>query len=122
MIAHVVLFQPRADLSAADREAFAASFERALTGIPQVRRARVGERVNLGRAYDQQNARAFSHVAIIEFDSTADLLAYLEHPAHQDLGARFYATAEAALAFDFSLVEGADVVSVFSRRGAGFLP
>jgi hypothetical protein len=118
MIAHVVLFEPRADLSAADREAFAASFERALTSIPQVRRARLGERVNLGRVYDQQNARAFSHVAIIEFDSTADLLVYLEHPAHQELGARFYATAEAALALDFSLVEGADVASVFNRHGA----
>jgi hypothetical protein len=42
MIAHVVLFQPRADLSPTDREAFAAAFERAITEIPQVRRARVG--------------------------------------------------------------------------------
>jgi hypothetical protein len=103
MIAHVVLFQPRADLSAADREAFAASFERALTGIPEVRRARVGERVNLGRQYDQQNARDFSHAAIIEFDSEADLRAYLEHPAHQELGQRFYQAAEAALVYDFAL-------------------
>lgn len=106
MIAHVVIFQPRADLSPADREAFAASFERALTSIPQVRRARVGERMNLGRLYDQQNARDFSHIAIIEFDSEADLRAYLDHPAHRELGERFYRSAEAALVFDFELTDG----------------
>jgi hypothetical protein len=105
VIAHVVLFQPRADLSAADRAAFAASFERALTSIPQVRRARVGERVTLGRQYDQQNARAFSHVAIIEFDSETDLRVYLDHAAHRELGERFYRSAEAALVFDFVLMD-----------------
>jgi hypothetical protein len=106
VIAHVVLFQPRADLSPADREAFAAAFERALTNIPQVRRARVGERINLGRLYDQQNALSFSHAAIIEFNSEEDLRAYLEHPAHQELGQRFYAIAEAAMVFDFAMVDG----------------
>ena len=109
MIAHVVLFQPRADLSAADREAFAASFERALTSIPQVRRARVGERVNLGRLYDQQNAQAFSHIAIIEFDSESDLRGYLDHPVHHELGERFYRSAESALVFDFALMDGEHV-------------
>ena len=109
MIAHVVLFQPRADLSSADRAAFAASFERALTSIPEVRRAHVGERVNLRRFYDLQNARDFSHVAIIEFDSDADLRTYLDHPAHSELGERFYRSAESALVFDFVLTEGQNI-------------
>jgi hypothetical protein len=112
MIAHVVLFQPRADLSAADRAAFAASFERALTSIPEVRRAHVGERLTLGRFYDRQNARDFSHVAIIEFDSEADLRTYLDHPAHGELGEWFYRTAESALVFDFALTEGQRVADL----------
>jgi hypothetical protein len=116
LIAHVVLLQPRAELSAVDRDAFASSFERALTDIPQVRRARVGERVNLDRFYDQQNARDFSHIAIIEFDSEADLRAYLEHPAHQELGERFYQSAEAALVCDFELTEGVGAGEIFRRR------
>jgi hypothetical protein len=115
MIAHIVLFQPRADLSSSDRESFAASFERALTEIPQVRRARVGERKNLDRFYDRQNTRNFSHVAIIEFDSEADLLAYLEHPAHQDLGRRFFEIADATLVYDFTLVEGTRAVDIFRK-------
>lgn len=116
MIAHVVLFQPRADLSPGDRDSLAVSFERALTQIPQVRRARVGERRNLGRFYDQHNPREFSHIAIIEFDSKADLLAYLDHAAHEELGRRFYETAEAALVYDFNLVEGARAGDVFRNR------
>ena len=114
MIAHVVLFQPRANLPATEREAFAASYEHALTSIPQVRRARVGARRTLGRLYDQQNRCDFSFVAIIEFDSEADLLTYLDHPAHHELGRRFYETAEAALVYDFELTEGVNAGPLFS--------
>ena len=97
MIAHVVLFQPRADLSPADRAACAESFERALTGIPHVRRARVGERMHLGRLYDQQNIRDFSYAAIIEFDSRQDPRSHSRTPGTPGVGRRFYETAEAAL-------------------------
>lgn len=115
MITHIVLFQPKADLSLSDRHAFAESFQRALNDIPQVRRARVGERINLGRLYDTMNLRDFSHVAIIEFDSEADLRAYLDNPAHTDLGQRFYQTAEATLVYDFDVVEGSEAQKIFRR-------
>ena len=113
MIAHVVLFQPRANLAPTERELFAAAFEQAVTSIPQVRRARVGVRRIMGRLYDQQNRYDFAFVAIIEFDSEADLRTYLDHPAHDELGRRFYETAEAALAYDFELTEGVGMSGVF---------
>ena len=113
MIAHIVLFQPVRGLDPVQRDAFAQAFEFALTTIPQVRRARVGERKTLGRPYDQMNARDYPYVAIIEFDSEADLRAYLDHPAHEELGQRFYANAESALVFDFELSEGENVTRVF---------
>ena len=116
MIAHVVLFQPRATSRRTERDAFAASFEHALTSIPQVRRARVGARRTLGRALRPAERCDFSFVAIIEFDSEADLLTYLDHPAHEELGRRFYETAEAALVYDFELTEGAGASGVFQRR------
>jgi hypothetical protein len=106
VIAHVVLFQPRPDLTPEQRDAFAAAFDRAVTAIPQVRRVRVGERRHLDRLYDQMNARDFPYVAIIEFDTEADLRGYLDHPAHDDLGRLFYETAESMLVFDFALREG----------------
>ena len=118
MIAHVVLFEPRHDLTQSQREAFASSFERAFTGIPQVRRARVGERKNQARLYDRLNTHDFPYIAIIEFDNEADLRAYLDHPAHDELGRLFYETSQRALAYDFALSEGEDAGQVFRGRSS----
>jgi hypothetical protein len=109
MIAHVVLFRPKADLSSDQRRAFIAALEHALTNIPLVKHARVGRRLTLGRQYDQQNVQDFPFAAIIEFENEGDLRAYLEHPAHQMLGAQFYTTSEAAMVFDFELLEGQQI-------------
>src|SRR5438105_1213410 len=45
VISHVVLFRPKPDLTAADREALIAAFEFAVSEIPDVRGVRVGRRV-----------------------------------------------------------------------------
>ena len=59
----------------------------------------------LGRQYDNMNAQQFPYAAILEFDSEADLRAYLDHPAHEKLGEQFYFTSDGALAFDFEMLE-----------------
>ena len=110
MIAHIVLLRPRRDLTPADRQAFAATFEKALQQIPVVRGARVGKRRVLDRFYDNHNAESYPYIAIIEFDSEQQLRAYLDHPAHDELGRRFYEIAEVGLAFDYEMKEA---------RGAG---
>jgi hypothetical protein len=106
MIAHVVLFRPKADLTSDQRRAFMVALEHALTNIPTIKQARVGRRVLLGRQYDTLNAHDFPFVAMMEFANEADLRAYLEHPAHEMLGAQFYVTSDAALVFDYELLEG----------------
>jgi hypothetical protein len=106
MVAHVVLFRPKADLSRDQQRAFIAALEHALSTIPQITRARVGRRVTLGRDYDAQNAQSFPFAAIIEFEDVEGLRGYLEHPAHEMLGAQFYVTSEAAMVFDFELLPG----------------
>lgn len=105
MIAHVVLFKPRATLAEQDREAFVAAFETALSNISLIRRARVGRRVTLGRLYDGLNPQDFPFAAILEFESESDLLAYLDHPAHRALGEQFYLTSDAAMVLDFDLID-----------------
>jgi hypothetical protein len=106
MIAHVVLFKPRGDLSTDARRQLAASFERALTQIPSIRRARVGRRITHGRGYETLMAVDYQFAAVLEFDDEAGLKAYLEHPAHQQLGAQFFDVFEQALMYDFELTEG----------------
>jgi hypothetical protein len=39
--------------------------------------------------------------AILEFDDLAGLKDYLDHPAHEQLAARFYACVDQALTYDF---------------------
>jgi hypothetical protein len=106
MTVHVVLFRPRTDLTGDQRTALASSFELALRDIPAIRRARVGRRVMVGRAYEELMRSDYPYAAVIEFDDVTALRAYLDHPAHQQLAARFFESFEDALMYDFELEEG----------------
>ena len=102
MISHVVLFRPKASLSADERRALIAALERAVTGIPFIKRAAIGKRILLNRAgYETQMAEHYEYSAILEFGDEADLRAYLDHPSHVDLGRLLFTAAEAVLAYDF---------------------
>jgi hypothetical protein len=105
MIAHVVLFQPRADLTPADRRAFIEAFETAVTQIDSIRRWRIGRRVVHGRPYETLMKVDYGFAAVLEFDDIRGLKRYLEHPAHEQLGAAFFSMSEAALVYDFDLVD-----------------
>ena len=103
MIAHVVLFRPRATLSAAERDALLAALQHAIKDITEIKRAFIGKRILLNRpGYETQMAEHFEYSAILEFDSEEDLRRYLDHPAHADLGRRLFTSAEAVLAYDFA--------------------
>lgn len=103
MVTHLVLMKPRPDLSAADREAFVAAFERALREIPTIRNVRIGRRVTFGAGYEQTAPDAADFLAAIDFDDLAGLQAYLGHPAHDELGARFGQALSGALVYDFEM-------------------
>ena len=107
MIAHIVLFKPRADLPVGAGRRLADSFAAALREIPSIRRARVGRRITHGRSYETVMSVDYQFAAVLEFDDEAGLKAYLEHPAHQQLGTQFFDAFEQALMYDFDLGEGA---------------
>jgi len=93
-----------------DRRALIAALERAVSGIPTIRRTTIGTRVLLNRpGYETQMAEHYEYSAILEFESEADLRAYLDHPAHVDLGRLLFTAAEAVLAYDF---EQTDITSL----------
>lgn len=114
MIAHIVLFKPRPDLSTADRESVIAAMRVAFTTIPEIRRVRVGRRRILGRSYDAYSQVDFEYSAILEFETEDALQKYLDHPAHIELGQRFGETAEAALVYDFAIVELEEIQKLIS--------
>jgi len=103
MVAHVVLLAPRPDLTSGEQDAVVSAFERAARDIPSVRRVRLGKRIRHGAAYEGRMAVDFPFAVIFEFDDLAGLQAYLAHPAHEEVGARFYDSLSAALAYDYEI-------------------
>lgn len=116
MIVHVILFRLRPDLTDAARDALAAALARATREISSLRRARVGSRVTLGRSYEQLITADYSFAAMLEFDDRSGLETYLDHPAHQELAQRFYASIEQALTYDFEMWESDEGVEKLRRR------
>lgn len=109
MISHIVLFRPRPSLSAGERASLIAALKNAVSDIPQITKVAIGKRLLLDRpGYETLMAEHFEYSAILDFDSEADLRAYLDHPAHDALGRLLYTSAEAVLAYDFSIADPAD--------------
>ncbi len=100
VVSHVVLFTPRPDLSRDGRRALVDAFERAVRDIPTVRAVRVGRRVVHGAGYESGAAPA-EYLVAIDFDDLEGLRTYLQHPAHQELGARFGQSLDSGFVYDF---------------------
>ena len=113
MLLHLVLMKPKPNLTAADRAAFAAMFERAVQAIPTVRDVNIGRRVTHGAAYEQGMPDSADYLAVIAFDDLAGLQAYLRHPAHEEIGVKFGETLSSALVYDFDLT----ALDEIARRG-----
>lgn len=96
-----MLFRPRPDLSPLEAADLLTAFQDAVAGIPSIRRAQVGRRLQIGRAYEQMMRVDYPYVAVLEFDNEAGLRDYLDHPAHQDIGGAVFAAAADILVYDF---------------------
>lgn len=125
MIIHVVLFHPRESLPDDERSRLLADITHAAAAIPSIRRFRIGQRVRHGLpGYEQAMREDYGFAAIIEFDDPGGLAAYLQHPAHQTIGAHFTISAQRALAYDYEVedipvsTEG-DGVNGSTRRNEG---
>ena len=102
MIAHIVLFQPRADLTDAQRTEALATLSRVAADVPDILRYRLGRRVKHGLpGYEQLMAQDFAFALILEFADLEALKRYLAAPAHESLGRLFYTATSAALAYDY---------------------
>jgi Stress responsive A/B Barrel Domain len=110
VIAHIVLFEPRPDLSDAERQHLVEGIRAAAREIPSVQRLRVGRRVRHGiPGYEEAMRDDYSFAAIIEFQTVEALREYLAHPGHQTIGRHFSESSVRALAYDYALVEADDV-------------
>ena len=102
-VVHLVLFRPRPDVTADEQEALFEAMRVAAREIPTVRGFRIGQHLANPPQYRLSDFPAFPWSALVEFDDEDGLRAYLAHPLHVDLGARFNAAAEAALIYDYAI-------------------
>jgi len=107
LIAHLVLFRPRPNLTPDEQHALIAAFKHAVQEIPAVRGVRSGRRVTHGAGYEAP-ADFADILIVIEFDDLAGLQAYLRHPAHEPLGARFNQSLASGVVLDFEVGAGLD--------------
>jgi hypothetical protein len=104
MIAHVVLLQPRADLTDAQRADALAALRNAAADVPEIRAIRLGRRIKHGLpGYEQMMQQDFEFALIVEVEDVEALKRYLEAPAHAVLGQLFHGATSAALAYDYQL-------------------
>jgi len=102
VIAHVVLLQPRPDLTPHQRADAVETLTRAAANVPEIRRFRLGRRVKHGLpGYEQLMTQDFEFALIVEVDDVDALKRYLQAPAHDELGRLFYTATSAALAYDY---------------------
>lgn len=91
MISHIVLFQPKADLSHGDILLFAQQLRRTMSGVPSVRSARIGRRVDVSSGEPRNfGDMAYEFAAVVDFEDRSGLVDYLRHPLHQALGELFW--------------------------------
>ena len=115
MIAHVILFKPKPELTSDDRDGILRTLTSAADDIPGVRRFRVGRRIRHGLpGYEQAMREDFEFAVIIEVEDVDALKAYLLHPSHAALGSHFTQSAAAALAYDYELVDASDAGKLIS--------
>ena len=113
MIAHIILFSPKPELSDDARRDFLDALVAASSTIPSIRRFRVGRRVKHGLpGYEQMMREDYEFAATLEFDDLGGLTTYLTHPSHEALGRHFIASAARSLAYDYAMVEPADAGSL----------
>lgn len=106
MIAHIVLLQPRDDLTDEQRRAALDTLTRAASDMPEVRRFQLGRRVRHGLpGYEQAMAQDYEFALLIEVDDIAALTRYLTMPAHLALGSLFATATAAALAYDYDMTD-----------------
>jgi hypothetical protein len=106
VIVHIVLLQPKQELTPEQRATALETIRRGMANVPEIRRFRLGRRVKHGLpGYEQLMPQDFELALLIEVADVAALKRYLQAPAHDALGHLFHTATSSALAYDYELEE-----------------
>ncbi len=105
MIAHIVLYTPKPELTAAQLAAFAREIEDSIRQIPGVRRALAGPAIDVVPSYSRPMSAEYAFAAMLEFDDVGALTRYLEHPLHRQLGKLFWEFCASAVVVEAEMTD-----------------
>ncbi|HEX5217680.1 MAG TPA: Dabb family protein [Vicinamibacterales bacterium] len=106
MICHIVLFTPKADLSAVVLRSFAQSIVATFRHISSLKKATVGRAIDIDAGYERSfGDKTYEFAAVLEFTDRAALLGYLNHPLHKELGALFWRHCEATVILEIEATD-----------------
>ena len=106
MIAHIVLFKPRAGLTSDQILVFAQQLKKTMAGVETVKRAQVGKRKSLRPEDDREfGDTAYEYSAVIEFADEPGLIEYLNHPLHRELGRLFWENCAKTIVLEVETVD-----------------
>lgn len=101
MIAHVVLFEPKAGTTVSDRDAFIDLLRVTFAEVDAVRRSFIGLRQKIGVPYEATiGDTAYSYASVVEFEDLDGLRSYLDHPLHVKVGQLFWQHCERTMIVD----------------------
>jgi hypothetical protein len=101
MIAHIVLFSPRTEISEERLRAFAQSVLAICQTIPSVSRAVIGKALQVDPGYSRSMGdTTYQFAAVLEFENQTSLVAYLTHPSHHQLGRAFWEVCESTVVIE----------------------
>lgn len=106
VIAHIVLFKPKDDLTAERTRLFAQQLRRTMCEIGSVARAHVGKRVEIDSGWPREfGDTAYEYSAVIEFADESGLVQYLRNPLHLELGRLFWENCESTVVMEVRSVD-----------------
>ena len=107
MIAHLVLFNPKAGVGEVELRSFARAIADACRTIPTIRRSQIGKRIEFDAGYARSfGDQTYRYVAIFEFDNADALRQYLTHPTHRQLGRLFWEICDSTIVIEAAMTDG----------------
>jgi hypothetical protein len=106
MVAHIVLFNPKRELTTGERQSFAQSVRASVRRIGGVQRALIGKAVAVTPQFERSfGDKTYEYAAVLEFPDTTALRDYLNHPVHRELGRLFWDNCESAVVMEADLAD-----------------
>ena len=100
------MFRAKPGLNHEQRKSFALKIQETCRTVSTVRRALVGRTLDINAGYSRSlGDNTYEFAAVLDFETEADLLSYLQNPLHKELGRLFWECCESTVVMEVEAVD-----------------